>query len=196
MTTARRLIGVRQDASGRIGPVFADVTDAVGHHRAVVDALRAGPMMPLAFGADPADRMSNLREWLAKHEAALADDMRSSRDLVEMGVRIRVNVDDSTESSPPEMEIAGAGRGYLQRASARTAFLAGRRTRAEEAIAATAASPGVARWRVLSDDGQTISLALAVRRDAGTIAAARLAAMSTDGLSIETSGPWPLYSFG
>ncbi len=184
-----QLIGVRQCSDGRVLPVFAEVKDALSHHLAVVSAHGAGPFLPAAFGAGE-DRLAAIGSWLESRQDVLAARFAASEGLVEMGLRLTFTIPAGAPAP------AASGRDFLRKASARSAAAADGRRRIDHILVAAAALPGVARWRVLSDEDRLVSAALAVRREAGASVAAALEGMAGDGLIVETSGPWPLYSFG
>ncbi len=186
--TAHQLIGVRQCADGRIVPVFVQAREALDHHRAAVAAHGARPFLPVAFGAVGIGPDA-VQSWLESRHDWLATRFAETEGLVEMGLRL------TYERLAGEPAPVASGRDFLRRAGERSAAAANRQHRSEAIVATAASLPGVARWRVLSEAQCVVSVALAVRREAGASVAAALEALAGDGLVVETSGPWPLYSF-
>jgi hypothetical protein len=183
--SARHLLGVRQDAAGRIAPVFAApdiVLDAVAHHRAVVGELRTGGFAPAAYAAAPMDLATRLAARAREASAAVALQATS----VELGVRI-IRHPATIASQQPK-----TGADFLRQSAERL-----RRQDASETIAAAIASlVDAASLRRLASDASMIALAIRVERADARALASAIEATATPEVAVDVTGPWPLYSFG
>jgi hypothetical protein len=192
--SSRHFLGIRKDERGRIAPLFAPpdaVIDALGHHRLVVDALRQGPFLPAAFRSCRDDHPAELVGRIRQHRKGLRNALGQSRDLIEMGVTIVV----TGRTEEPETAPA-TGRAFLQQAAVRAGAAGETAVQVNHLTQHIAAMNGVSRCRVLCDAVNQKSLALAVERTKASAVASAIEARSLPGLTLDISGPWPLYSFG
>jgi hypothetical protein len=190
---ARHFLGIAKDARGRIAPVFAapDVTlDALGHHKAVVNALRQGPFLPAAFGSNAADNPDLLAGRLLAFRSRLKSELEHSVDTVEVGVTI------SLSDVPVDCSAHSSGRAFLQAASSRSMANTASLSLARSMITQATGMAGVRDHRILHESSTEIRVAFAVSRCAAIELVGVLEGAASERLSIEVSGPWPLYSFG
>jgi hypothetical protein len=170
--TAAVAIGVGLRASGALELRHAEALTALDHHRAVVRELRNGPLAPLRFGRGM-DAAS-----VSLHEAPLRQVLSLASDHVEIGCRFTPRQTD---------EPVRAGRGWLRAAATRQ--------RAADALAGRLERIlSVVMVRDLGPDGDIRRFALCVPR-AAAIAVVAALPLAAEGYTVDTSGPWPLYSF-
>jgi hypothetical protein len=183
--TAGAMIGVRAKG-GMLSAVYAtggSAADPLLHHRAVVDALRQEPMAPLRFGCTVSP------EAFARHSHCLRRAAQLSHDHVEIGLRL--------DRVPGEAHTGSAtdGRSYLRRAAARAGGDTHFHRHAADIEAAVRAMAGVADMRRLAGSAERMSLAICALRSRAAAIAIAAEALATDGVAVDVSGPWPLYSF-
>jgi hypothetical protein len=192
--SSRHFLGIRKDERGRIAPLFAPpdaVIDALGHHRLVVDALRQGPFLPAAFRSCRDDHPGELVGRIRQHREGLSNALGQSHDLIEMGVTIVVAGRTEEPVTAP-----ATGRAFLRQIAARAGTAGETSAQIDQLVRHIATMDGVSRCRVLCDAVNEKSLALAVERTRAPAVAAAIEAHVVDGMTVEVSGPWPLYSFG
>jgi hypothetical protein len=174
--------------------------DRVAHHRRVLEHVRRGPFLPAAFGvracADTAERL------LAARQQHLLDLLARYIGCIEIDVRV-VGADgpcDDPVSRPT------SGRAFLQRVQARDRELVARREAAAQAARRLIDRIGIiadefgacvrVRPAVLPDFGR---FAIAARRSDAAALSERVAGLGQhddlSGLTLQITGPWPLYSF-
>ncbi|MGL5114999.1 MAG: GvpL/GvpF family gas vesicle protein [Beijerinckiaceae bacterium] len=190
--SARRLLGIGRDAAGHVAPVFAApdrVVDALGHHRAVVEASRRGGFLPAPLDM-PAHDPVMLAARISERRQTLAAALDAAGDMVEIGVRVTPVVLIS------DQPVVASGRGFLRQASARFASATAARIAVEEILDRIAAQAQALEHRRLPDENGAARLALKARRADAPALAAEIESLAREDVAVSVSGPWPLYSFG
>jgi Gas vesicle synthesis protein GvpL/GvpF len=181
--TGGAIIGVRIGADGAPAFVLADtdIADPLAHHAAVVAELRRTPMAPLRFGALAPD--------LAVHAPALGRAAMLAADHVEIGVVLAAPMANACN------DAARNGRGFLRRAAARERGAVAFAQAVDAVEVAIRVCAGVADVRRLLISADRVSLAICAQRTCAADVAAAAEALSNTAMSVDVSGPWPLYSF-
>jgi Gas vesicle synthesis protein GvpL/GvpF len=181
------MIGARLDCEGLLAAVMADAalaTDALSHHRAVVDAARESPLAPLRFGHGLG------ADTLITHAASLARTVRLAADHVEIGITL------SASEQPIPAKSAVTGRDFLREASARARLAGAFPQQVAQIHDRIAALADVIAIRTLVQTDARASLAVcAPRACAAAVAVAVENMVEGAGINVVMSGPWPLYSF-
>jgi hypothetical protein len=190
--SARRLLGIGRDAAGNVLPVFAApdcVADALSHHRAVVEATRAGGFLPARLDM-PACEPVSLAARIAARRPVIVAALDAAADMVEIGVRISPVARIAMAGPSPD------GRSFLALAAKRLSAAGAALEALEERLSRVPLLIGVVAHRRIADDRGAAVLALKVRRAEAPALALAVGSLASDDVAIEVSGPWPLYSFG